>query len=97
MRIWKLAPVAALAACTVTMAASNPYPPIPPLRVETIPRPPVSGEPLLWQPGHYEWNGAGYVWYPGQYVPAAGHGNLWQPGFWQQTPNGWVWQPGRWV
>ena len=47
-------------------AAANPFPPVPPPMTETIPKPPVSGEQLLWQPGHWDWNGSGYVWQPGE-------------------------------
>ena len=90
--------LSALAGCTVTVPAQpNPYPPIPPVRVEEVPKPPPTSQALVWQPGHYEWNGAGYVWYSGEYVPQAGHGTLWQPGYWQQTAAGWTWQPGHWL
>jgi hypothetical protein len=86
----------ALAGCTVNTAAPSPYPAPPPTQVEIIPKPPVSAVPLVWQPGHYEWNGAGYVWYPGEYVQRAGHGTLWQPGYWSRTGAVWAWQRGHW-
>lgn len=79
-----------------TTAAGNPFPPPPPPRMEAVPKPPVSGEQLLWQPGHWDWNGNGYSWQSGEYVPAAGHGNLFQPGYWSQTPSGWVWVKAHW-
>ena len=41
--------------------------------------------------------GSGYVWTPGEYVPAAGHGQNWLPGHWTQSGGGWVWSPARWV
>lgn len=85
-----------LAGCAV-VPAQSPYPAPPPTQVEIIPKPPVSATPLVWQPGHYEWNGAGYVWYPGQYVQQAGHGTLWQPGYWTNTGGTWIWHPGRWL
>ena len=74
----------------------NPYPPIPPVISEAIPKPPVTAEPLMWQPGHWDWGGSGYVWAKGQYVPAAGHGNLWMQGWWARTDAGWTWQPPHW-
>ena len=74
-----------------------PYPPVPALIQETAPKPPVTQEALMWQPGHWDWNGSGYVWARGQYVPAAGHGNLWVPGWWSRTDAGWVWQPPHWT
>jgi hypothetical protein len=49
-------------------------------RAESVPKPPVSPEPLDWQPGHWDWAGNGYLWSPGQYVLAAGHGLNWMPG-----------------
>jgi hypothetical protein len=80
-----------------TVRTTNPYPPVPAPMVETVPKPPVTGEALVWQPGHWEWNGTGYVWAAGEYVPAAGHGPLWQPGWWSPTPAGWSWQPAHWT
>ena len=82
---------------TITTTAGNPFPPVPPSMAETIPKPPVSAETLLWQPGHWDWNGSGYVWQPGEYVPAAGHGNLFQFGYWEQTPTGWLWVKPHWT
>ena len=68
-------------------AAANNFPPGADTPVaETVPKPPVTAEPLMWQPGHWDWNGSGYVWTRGEYVPAGGHGNLWTPGWWMPTP-----------
>lgn len=90
--------VGLLAGCaSETTTSSNPYPPVPAPITEAIPKPPVSPEPLMWQPGHWNWNGTGYVWQQGQYVPAAGHGPLFQPGYWAQTQSGWAWQPAHWT
>jgi WXXGXW repeat (2 copies) len=87
-----------LAGCANTPAdLANPYPPVPAPMAESIPKPPVTGEALVWQPGHWDWNGTGYVWAPGQYVPAAGHGQLWMPGWWARTESGWSWQPAHWT
>ena len=93
----KAAALGAVMVAGVANAAPNPYPPPPPVQVEAPPKPPVSGVPLVWQPGRYEWNGTGYVFYPGAWVPRDGHGTMWQPGFWAQTSGGWVWQPGHWL
>jgi hypothetical protein len=96
--------LAAFVAVTLTAGCAgpaatgaNPYPPVPPPIAETVPKPPVTAEPLMWQPGHWDWNGSGYVWTAGQYVPAAGHGNLWTPGWWMPSPSGWMWQPPHWT
>jgi hypothetical protein len=75
----------------------NPFPPVPPLQPEAVPKPPVTSEALMWQPGHWDWNGTSYVWSNGQYVPAAGHGSLWMPGWWSRTPAGWTWLPPHWM
>ena len=83
--------------CTHDDISGNPYPPAPAALSETIPKPPITAEPLMWQPGHWDWSGSGYVWAPGQYVPAAGHGNLWMPGWWAKTSGGWAWQPAHWT
>ena len=82
-----------LAGCTTI----NPPVPVPAPMAETIPKPPVSAEPLIWQPGHWDWTGSAYVWIPGQYVSAEGHGNRWMWGCWDQTDGGWVWHPAHWV
>ena len=60
----------ALGGCAAPGATSGTYPPVPPPRAETIPKPPVTATPLLWEPGYWNWTGAGYVWHPGRYVPA---------------------------
>jgi hypothetical protein len=78
-------------------SSENPYPPVPPLVAELMPKPPVTPEALVWQPGHWDWGAGGYIWAPGQYVPAAGHGNLWVPGWWARTDAGWSWQPAHWT
>jgi hypothetical protein len=90
---------ALLAGCSPppTTQVNNPHPPVPALLPEAIPKPPVSAEALMWQPGHWDWNGAGYVWAPGQYVPASGHGYLWMPGYWDHTPAGWTWIAPHWT
>jgi hypothetical protein len=75
----------------------NPHPPVPALIPETMTKPPVIAEPLLWQPGHWDWTGSGYTWAPGQWVPAQGHGPLWMPGWWSHSSGGWVWQPPHWT
>jgi WXXGXW repeat (2 copies) len=95
---WLLGAFLALSACTVNVPPASPYPPVPPLTVETVPNPPVSATPLTWQPGHWNWTGSGYVWEPGQYVPREGRGNMWMPGYWARTPGGgWAWQPAHWM
>ncbi len=78
-------------------ATQNPYPPVPEPVSESIPRPPVSAEPLRWRPGHWNWTGNAYAWTPGQFVPAVGAGDKWMHGYWSQSGGGWVWNPPHWT
>jgi hypothetical protein len=76
----------------------NPYPPVPALRAEIIPKPPVSEDQLIWQPGHWDWLGGSYAWTAGQWVPAAGHSANWQFGYWtSNSERQWVWIPAHWL
>lgn len=78
-------------------AAANPYPPPPPVRTEVIPKPPVSGDPLIWQPGHWDWVSNGYAWVPGEWTKRAGHGTEWQDGYWSNQSGTWTWVPAHWL
>lgn len=71
--------------------------PVPPIRAERVPAPPKSPVVMIWQPGHYDWNGVGYTWVSGEWVDMAGHGTLWQDGYWQQTNQTSVWVPAHWI
>ncbi len=77
--------------------AAAPYPPVPaPLREEQ-PKPPVSEDPLVWQIGHWEWEGSGYVWVHGEWVKLGGHSNEYLPGHWADDHGQWKWVPGHWL
>ncbi len=89
--------LALLSGCVTSTTTAFTPPPIPPAQQEIIPNPPVTGMPLIWQPGHWNWNGSGYVWQPGEYVTQAGHSNMFMPGYWQQTTSGWAWVPAHWL
>lgn len=82
-----------VAACTPIVAA----PQIPEMPVERVPRPPPSTVNLIWQPGHFDWDGGGYRWIPGEWVPTEGHRRLWQDGIWQRAGDTWVWSPAHWL
>ena len=84
-----------LAACQ--QGSQPPYPPPPPLRAESMGKPPVTETLLIWQPGHWDWTGGGYEWVPGSFVPREGHGELWMPGYWEKADDGWHWRPAHWV
>jgi hypothetical protein len=79
------------------LSTSNPNPPPPAVREETIPKPPVTEEPVIWQPGHWDWINGGYVWEPGEWVKRAGHGTLWMDGHWSNEDGGWVWKRAHWM
>jgi len=89
--------IALLSGCVNETTGPFTPPPVPPLQTEVIPNPPVTAVPLIWQPGHWNWNGSGYVWQPGVYVPQDGHGNLFMPGYWQQSATGWAWIAAHWL
>ena len=93
MRLTAIVCALPLAACT----AQPPHPPVPALLPDPMPKPPVVAEALIWQPGHWDWGGNGYLWSPGQYVPAAGHGGNWMPGWWALSDGMWHWEPPHWV
>jgi hypothetical protein len=86
----------ALAGCVVAPVAPppNPYPQPPPPRVEVIPPPPRPQ--LVWEPGHWHWNGVTYAWVGGHYVERMA-GRRWQPPHWGWRGGSWVWIPGHWV
>lgn len=70
----------------------------PPPRAETVPPPPSEeARVMYWRPGHWMWDGANWVWAPGQYVERPSAQAVWQPGHWMQEPGGgYVWIDGHW-
>jgi hypothetical protein len=100
VRALVLAAVLVTAGCAVGGPApgANPYPPAPAPRAEIIPKPPVSEDQLIWQPGHWDWLGGSYAWTAGQWVPSEAHSAKWQSGYWTSYPGGrWVWLPAHWL
>jgi len=89
-----MASLLAVMACAAPMGAP---PPVPPLQAEQQPLPPVSAEVQIWRPGHWEWDGRGYVWVPGQFQVKGNLTGAYQQGHWQQDQGGWVWVPWRWL
>lgn len=85
----------AVAGCTEQYPAYPQAPP-PPLN-EDVPAPPASRVTQSWRPGYYDWNGSGYDWHPGEWIPLAGHSTEWQDGYWRRTgPAAYVWMPPGW-
>lgn len=103
------APTAPVTVTPIPPAVATPVPPavvgtpgpcplVPgPAQTDVQSLPPVSEQPLLWQPGHWDWNGTSYVWAPGTWVPRDGHGTVWQPGYWAMGNVGCAWVPGHWA
>ena len=83
-----------LQGCASTYAT---HPPAPPASAELVPAPPRSEVTLIWEPGHFDWDGVGYVKVPGRWVDRAGHGTLWQDGYWKESDRPPVWVPGHWL
>ena len=71
-----------------------PYPP--PAILAEIP-PPAPATNSLWLVGHWNWNGAKYVWTPGRYIQRPAPTANWMPGYWEQEAQGWVWTDGHWT
>ena len=68
----------------------------PPARVEVIP--PSPGPQMVWESGHWSFNGATWDWIPGHYEAAPQPTAEWIPGHWTQQPGGsWIWIAGHWT
>ena len=70
------------------------YAPIPPPRAEVVPPPPRPT--VIWEPGHWHWNGYRYIWISGRYIerrPQYGH---YVPGAWVFRHGTWMWVPAHW-
>jgi hypothetical protein len=68
----------------------------PPRRVERRPPPPVGRRDWAWRAGYNRWDGAHYVWVPGEYIAPPRRGVRWVDGRWVRSGGGWVWMDGRW-
>jgi len=84
----------AVAACFPVDGAA---PAIPAIPAERLPPPPASTVTLIWQPGHYDWDGTNYVYIKGRWVSRGGHGPLWQDGMWHRAGSRWEWVPAHWL
>ncbi len=96
--------VAALLSGVATASAQG-YPPPPPgsapmappaPQAEIVPAPPPGPVAVIWQPGHWRWNGYQYVWVPGRYVRPPRPHAIWIEGHWAPRHGVWVWVPGHW-
>jgi len=88
-----------LSACDVVQDNAGACPTVPPLRREDRPKPPVSEDEQIFQPGHWEWNGSAYTWREGTWIKRDGRSNLWMDGAWvrDKVPGPCRWVPAHWV
>ncbi len=69
----------------------------PPAQYEVVPPAPQGYGAVAWQPGHWNWNGSGWAWQPGQYMTAQSSGLQWIEGKWTDVPGaGWRYIEGHW-
>lgn len=80
----------------VAQPAPPPYTMVPPPRYERVP--PPRGERMVWEPGHWQWNGRQYVWRGGHYIPRREHWHAYVPGRWAWAPRlqRWEWIAPHW-
>ena len=82
-----LAPLASQAQVYVRVGPPRP-------RYERVPPPRPGYE---WRAGYHRWDGAHYVWVPGEYIAPPHPGVHWVPGHWDRGPRGYFWVEGHWV
>ncbi len=72
------------------------YAPIPPPRTEIVPPPPRGR--MVWEPGHWHWDGRRYIWIDGRYVERRPHYGRYVEGRWIWAPREgrWIWRPAHW-
>lgn len=73
------------------MGVSTAPPPLP-----TTEQPPCPQEGDLWTPGYWAWDGVGYYWVAGVWVPPPSVGVLWTPGYWAYAGTVFVFHRGYW-
>jgi hypothetical protein len=70
--------------------------PPPPRPVERIPPPPPEHRDWAWHAGYHRWDGAHYVWVPGEYVAPPRPHAVWIAGHWARRNGGYVFVEGHW-
>ena len=59
-------------------------------------RPPPPQPGWAWRAGYHRWDGAHYVWVPGEYVAPPRPRAVWVQGRWVNSPRGYFWREGYW-
>jgi hypothetical protein len=72
------------------------YAPVPPPQAEVVP--PAPGPRVIWEPGHWRWDGVRYVWIGGRYVERRPHYGHYVEGHWRWSPHQgrYVWVAAHW-
>lgn len=96
---WLIVATAVVVVGTGSARAQPPppdYAPIPPPRHEYVP--PPTGPRVVWEPGHWYWNGVRYIWIAGRYVERRPHYGHYLPGHWVWGPREgrWIWVRAHW-
>jgi len=74
----------------------SPYAPPPP-RYEVVPAPPPGRHSfVVWDPGHWNWDGRQWIWIPGHYEERPHPHAVWVVGHWAPRHGQWVWIPPHW-
>jgi WXXGXW repeat (2 copies) len=70
----------------------------PAVRYEVAPPPPAGrADVVVWERGHWHWDGRDWEWVPGHFVERPHRQAEWVEGHWAERPNGaWAWIPGHW-
>jgi hypothetical protein len=88
--------VAVLGASLPAMA-QPPYPPMPRDRYERpIPPPPGPHGRFILERGHWQWDGARYVWIGGRWIERRAEYRQFVPGHWERRGGAWVWNEAHW-
>ncbi len=59
--------------------------------------PPPASTELIWQPGHFDWDGEHYLWVRGEWIERTGANMLWRDGFWDAARKPPAWVPAGWL
>ena len=94
-----VAALVALAGCQTAQQQVGACPTAPPPQADERPLPPVANYEQTWQPAHWDWNGSGYSWRPGAWIPRGPHTIEWMDGYWKRdtTPGPCNWVPAHWL
>ena len=51
---------------------------------------------MVWEPGHWHWDGREYVWVGGHYIRPVRANARYVHARWRWNGGAWVWVPGHW-